>query len=125
MSRFRVTFDKARESMITVMKAEYDALDARLDTLNIDKTSDGLMEHFFGEKSRFSTAITRNLGLSHSQLSQFLATFYSASEWGRPAQRLEKSERFIYEGFMDQDKLNSIWRAIGVAGKDGSNKKLW
>ena len=125
LTRVRVTFDGARESMIGVMKADYDALETRLDALGIAKTSDGLKQYLFGEKSHFAEAVTRVLGLSHDQLSQFLATFYCAAEWGQPAKRLEENERFLYEGFMDQKTLNSIWRAIGVAGKDGSSSKLW
>ena len=125
MTRLRVTFDKARESMIGVMKAEYDALESRLEVLNTEKTSDCLIKYLFGEKSWFASAVTRNLGLSHAKLIHFLSTFYIASEWGQPAHRLEKSERFNYEGFMDQKTLNSIWREIGIAGKDGSKEKLW
>ena len=47
MTRLRVTFDKARESMIGVIKAEYDALEFRLEALNIEKTSEGLIEYLF------------------------------------------------------------------------------
>ena len=47
MTRLQVTFDKARESMIGVMKAEYDALESCLEKLNIKKTSDGLIGYLF------------------------------------------------------------------------------
>ena len=121
----RVRFDGARESMIAVMKSEYDAVEGRLDDLGIDKTSSGLHEHLFGENSRFAQAMTRSLNLSQDQLRQFLATFYCAAEWGQPAKRLQMNKRFIYNGFMDQEALNEIWKRIGVAGKDGSGNKLW
>ena len=125
LKRVRVRFDGARESMIGVMHAEYEALDNRLGELGIEKSPVGLITYLFGEKSRFAQAVTRNLNLSNSQLSQFLATFYSAAEWGVPAKHLAESERFDYKGFMPLAALNKIWKLIGVAGKDGSNEKLW
>ena len=47
MTHLRVTFYKARESVIGVMKAEYDALESCLEKLNIKKTSDGLIGYLF------------------------------------------------------------------------------
>ena len=44
MTRLRVTFDKVRERMIGVMKAEYNVLESRLEVLDIDKTSDDLID---------------------------------------------------------------------------------
>ena len=125
MKSVRVMFDGARENMISVMKSEYDALDGRLDDLGVDKTSSGLHDFLFGENSRFSQAMTRSLNISHDQLCQFLATFYCAAEWAQPAKRLQINKRFIYNGFMDQETLNKMWKSIGVAWKDGSGNKLW
>lgn len=127
MKRVKVSFDKGRESMIGVMRAEYAALDQRLEHLiGAEKTPDGLMKHFFGESSYFSQAMMKNLDISHDQLVQFIATFYAAAQWGQPAKRLQDDERFVYEGFMDQKELNDIWKKIGRAGKDGAGDTyLW
>ena len=92
MTYLRVTFGKARESMIGIMKTEYNVLESCLEALNTKNNSAGLVENRFGELSRFASARKKNLGLSHAKLIHFLPTFYSASEWGQPDHRLEKSK---------------------------------
>ena len=63
--RVKVKFDRAGRSMIELMQAEYDALETRLDAVGFEKSSEGLKKYFFGEKSCFAQAVTKNLDLTN------------------------------------------------------------
>jgi hypothetical protein len=125
MTSVKVTFEGAGNEMIGAMKASYDAFLEQLAVLEVDPSTRGLYFQLFGQNSRLSTVMKKNLGISHEQFAQFMSTFYYAAEWGRPAARLEKHDRFNYEGLMPQEQFNAIWLKIANAGKDGKKEKLW
>jgi hypothetical protein len=95
------------------MKEQYEnevnQLLATLDQLGIPKTTEGLTDHLFGDKSRLMQSLVKALGKEAHEIHQFLATIYFAAELGLPAHRLQKHPNIKYDKYMDKDALNSFW----------------
>jgi hypothetical protein len=125
MTDVRVTFNEGRNTMARHYVAEYDALHKRLDHHSIEKTPEGVFNYLFGPQSRLAEVMKRMLGISYKEFSQFLATIYFAAEFGTSTKHLEANRSIMYDGYMKQDRLNNIWTRISVAGKTGSDEKLW
>ena len=121
----RVVFNAARQVMLEQLMIEYENLFAKLKSLRVACSSQGLLEHLFGEKSKLMTVMMRRLKLTYEEVSQFLSTFYFACEFGRSAKQLEEHEKVNYEGYMDTKTYNSIWNKISVCGKDGLSPYIW
>mmetsp|Transcript_33522 Transcript_33522/g.68063 ORF Transcript_33522/g.68063 Transcript_33522/m.68063 type:complete len:723 (+) Transcript_33522:227-2395(+) len=123
MKEVRVSFGLAREVMLATLIHEYDTFHQKCRDLNIplEIENEGLYQHLFGEESRLVTAMKRDLKLDHPTIYEFLATFYFAAEFRSPAKRLQEHSRVNYDGYMDQEPLNKIWRAIADAGKNGES----
>ncbi|KAL7459870.1 hypothetical protein ACHAWC_011885 [Mediolabrus comicus] len=112
------------------MKEQYEnevnQLLATLDQLGIPKTTEGLTDHLFGDKSRLMQSLVKALGKEAHEIHQFLATIYFAAELGLPAHRLQKHPNIKYDKYMDKDALNSFWNDVADAGKNGiSPTYLW
>ena len=125
MKKVYVTFNGGRETIMSNFIQEYKALHDKLDSMEVERSEDGLFEYLFGEDKPFANCLVRILKISYKEACQFLATVFFAAELGIPAFRLENHPSIDYKGFMEQSRFNEIWNAIANAGKNGESDKLW
>jgi hypothetical protein len=125
MKQVKVVIDGGREAMVNHFVDEYQSLLAHLKALHIDPSPDGVFKYLFGEGSRLAEVMTRTLNITHKEYCVFLATFFLAAEFKRVPKVLQEHERIDYDGFMDYNQYNALWRAIGDVGKGGFGDKLW
>lgn len=74
----RVVVNKSRALMKKQYENEVNQLLATLDQLGIPKTTAGLTDHLFGDKSRLMQSLVKALGKESHEIHQFLATIYFA-----------------------------------------------
>jgi len=67
----------------------------------------------------------RALKLDYEQLCTFLGTFYRGAQFSVPIKQLQQDDEVLFDGYLDHDDMNDIWKAIGEAGKDGLQDFFW